>query len=114
MTFQNTATVFTGLSSFYELALTVSKTSITKRKRETLKIITYRDYKNCNSLRFTCTKFNEIFLQVLNKHVPLKSKLPRANHASYISKPFSLPESIQVRFVNNNNSIVFLNNNPIV
>ena len=62
MTFQDTATVFTGLSSFYELALTVSKTSITKRKRETLKMITYRDYKNCNSLRF-----NEELIKVLAK-----------------------------------------------
>ena len=31
--------------------------------------------------------FHEIFLRTSNKHAPLKSKLIRANHASYVSKP---------------------------
>ena len=35
----------------------------------------------------SCTKFDEMFLRILNKHAPIKSKLLRANHASYISKP---------------------------
>ena len=35
----------------------------------------------------SCIKFDEIFLRLLNKHAPLKSKLHRTNHASYISKP---------------------------
>ena len=62
--------------------------------------ITYRDYKNFDSVRFndelkyvlakekitSCTKLDEIFLRLLNKHVPIKSKLLRANYASYISK----------------------------
>ena len=28
-----------------------------------------------------------MFLRILNKHAPIKSKLFHANHASYISKP---------------------------
>ena len=28
-----------------------------------------------------------MFLRILNQHAPLKSKLLRANHTSYISKP---------------------------
>ena len=28
-----------------------------------------------------------MFLRILDKHAPIKSKLLRANHASYISKP---------------------------
>ena len=74
------------------------KTSITKSKPQK---ITYRDYKNFDSVRFngelkyvlekekikSCIKFNEMFLRILNQHAPLKSKLLRANHASYISKP---------------------------
>ena len=32
------------------------------------------------------SKFDEIFLKVLNKHALLKMKLLRANHAPYVSK----------------------------
>ena len=80
------------------MVLTVLKTSITKSKPQK---ITYRDYKIFDSVRFndelkyvlvkqkitSCTKFDEMFLGILNQHAPLKSKLLRANHASYISKP---------------------------
>ena len=34
----------------------------------------------------SCTKFDEIFLQVLSKHAPLKSELLCANDTLYISK----------------------------
>ena len=33
-----------------------------------------------------CTKFDENFLEVLEKHAPLKKKLLGANHASFVSK----------------------------
>ena len=49
MAFQNTTIVFTGLSDFHKLVLTVVKTSITKSKP---KKITYKDYKNFDSVRF--------------------------------------------------------------
>ena len=98
MAFQNTTAVSTSLSDFHKFVLTVLKTSITKNKPQK---ITYRDYKNFDSVRFndelkyvlakekitSCTKFDEMFLRILNQHAPLKSKLLRANHASYISKP---------------------------
>ena len=45
MAFQNTTTVFTGLSDFHKLVLTVLKTSKPQK-------ITYRDYKNFDSVRF--------------------------------------------------------------
>ena len=107
MAFQNTTVVFTGLSNFHKLVLTVLKTSITKSKPQK---ITYRDYKNFDSVRFndelkyvlakekipSCTKFHEKFLRILNKHAPIKSKLLRANHASYISNPFR--KAIMKRF----------------
>ena len=35
----------------------------------------------------SCAKFDDILLQILTKHAPLKSKLLRANHASNIPKP---------------------------
>ena len=97
MIFQNKTTVFTGLSGFHKLVLTESKTSITKSKPQR---IIYRDYKNFDSVRFydelnyvlakekitACTKFDEMFLRIIKKYGPMKSKLLRANHASYISK----------------------------
>ena len=72
MTFQNIATVFSGLSDFHQLVLIVLKTSITKSKPQK---ITYIDYKNFDSVRFndelkyvlvkekitSCTKFDEKF-----------------------------------------------------
>ena len=92
MAFQNTTTVFTDLSDFHKLILTVLKTSITNSKSQK---ITYRDYKNFHSVKFndelryvfvkgkitSYTKFDEMFLRILNQHASLKSKLPRANHA---------------------------------
>ena len=35
----------------------------------------------------SCSQFDQIFLSVLDKHAPLKRKLLRVNHSSYISKP---------------------------
>ena len=35
------------------------------------------------------TKFNEIFLQILNKPAPLENKLLRVNHASFILNPLT-------------------------
>ena len=60
----------------------------------------YRDYKNfdqdifsqelCTSLSsetvLDYTSFEKNFLGVLNKHAPLKKKILRANHASYVTK----------------------------
>ena len=59
------------------------KTSITKSKPQK---ITYRDYKNFDSVRFkdelkyvlvkekitSCIKFDEMFLRIVNQHAPLK------------------------------------------
>ena len=44
----------------------------------------------------SCTKFDEMFLQILNKHSPLESKLLYINHTSHISKP--LRKAIIKRF----------------
>ena len=85
MAFQNTTTVFTSLSDFHKLVLTVLKTSITKSKPQK---ITYRDYNNFDSVIYSeeliyvlakekimfCSGFDETFLQILNKYALLKSK----------------------------------------
>ena len=98
MSFQNTTTVFAGISDFHKLVLTVLKISFTKNKP---KEIIYRDYKNSDSLLFndelknvlkldkinSCIMFEKLFLKALDKHAPVKKKVARANHAKYISKP---------------------------
>ena len=35
----------------------------------------------------SCYQFDQIFLNVLDKHAPMKRKLLRGNYSSYISKP---------------------------
>ena len=85
------------MPDFHKLALTVLKITFSKNKpRE----IVYRNYKYFNSHNFndelkfvfsnenidSCSKFNQTFLDVLNKHAPLQKKRVRANHASHVSK----------------------------
>ena len=78
------------MSDFHMLVVTVLKSCISKKKP--------RELECCNSvlfnedLRYTfsqdpvksCDKFDKIFLEILDKHVPRKTK--RANHSSYVSK----------------------------
>ena len=98
LAFQNTTTTFTGLSDCHKLVLTVLKTTFSKNKPKEL---FYRDYKKFSFSDFndeiktifsrntvgSCYQFDQIFLNVLDKHAPMKRKLLRANHSSHISKP---------------------------
>ena len=34
----------------------------------------------------SCIQFDEVFMKALNRHAPLKKKIKRANHSSYMSK----------------------------
>ena len=95
--FQNTTTISTGLSDFHKMIVTIMKTTIPKNKP---KIIQYRDYKKIveNNFRIELkdklqnqeinnyAKFEEIFLEVLNKHAPPKKKVVRANHKPFMTK----------------------------
>ena len=77
--------------------MTVLKTTISKSK---LREIHYRNYNKFDSLKFnvdlknafahekieSCIQFDEVFMKVLNRHAPLKKKILRANHSSYMSK----------------------------
>ena len=95
--FQNTTTVTTGLSDFHKMVVTVMKTTFPKAKP---KVIHYRTYKHFILKNFRMelkirlqnenaenyTKFEEIFLEILEKHAPLKRKFIRANDKPYMSK----------------------------
>ena len=81
-----------------KLVLTALKTTFSKNKPKEL---FYQDYKKFNFSDFndelktifsrntvgSCYQFDQIFLNVLDKHAPMKRKLLRASHSSYISKP---------------------------
>ena len=96
LAFQKAMTTFTGLSDCDKLVLTVLKTTFSKNKP---KVLFHRDYKKFNFSDFndelktiflrntvgSSYQFDQIFLNVLDKHDPLKRKLLRANHSSYIS-----------------------------
>ena len=95
--FQNTTTVFTGLSDFHKMVLTVIKSSFPKGKPKQISIYKYlyMDYKTFYELQFkeelynhyitqdiaTYNSFEDIFIKVLDKYAPLKKKLVRANNA---------------------------------
>ena len=89
--------VFTGLSDFHKLVLTVLKTTFVKTKSKEL---FYRDYKHFNHEyfekdltgalstfeKFSYQELNKTFIEILNKHAPVKKKLVRASQTPYITK----------------------------
>ena len=95
--FYQTETFCTGLSDFHKLVLPIFKTTFTKSKG---KEIIYQDFKNFNQQYFNndfptelSSKSNKsygsvenIFLNTLYKHAPIKKKMLRVNHAPYITK----------------------------
>ena len=95
--FQNTSTICTGLSDFHKMVVTVLKSCFQKQNP---KEIMYRDYKKFDISNFKSelkcalneTKmksygnFEKVFLQVLDKHAPVKKKLVRANGVPYMTK----------------------------
>ena len=86
--FQNTGVVSTGLSDFHKMVVTVLKSTYTKAKP---KEIAYRNYKDFDQTTFNkdlktnlqleivknYIDFEGIFLEVLNKHAPMKKKTIR-------------------------------------
>ena len=96
LSFQNTIAVSNGLSDFHKMVITVMKMSFKKHSPIERH---YRDYKYFDRTKFknnlneklsegisNYESFETTFIEVLNKHAPLKKKLLRANHAPYITK----------------------------
>ena len=95
--FQNTSSLCTGISDFHNLIVTIFKTAIPPNKP---KIIHYRKFKNFNKLSFESElitqlsqesvvnykKFEEIFIEILNKYAPAKIKVLRSNNKPFMSK----------------------------
>ena len=89
--FQNTKAVSNGLSDFHKMVVTVMKMSFKKHSSIERH---YRDYRCFGRSKFknnlneklsegisNCDSFETTFIELLNKHVPLRKKLLRANHA---------------------------------
>ena len=87
--FQNSCAIETGLSDFYEMALTVMKKSFQKYKRRIIKFQDYKHFQNnafredllCELLNFNIEMSDEGFTEIfetcskhLHCHVPLKQK----------------------------------------
>ena len=96
LSFQNTIAVSNGLSDFHKMVITVMKMSFKKHSPIERH---YRDYKYFDRTKFknnlnenlskgisNYESFETTFIEVLNKHAPLRKKLLRANHAPYITK----------------------------
>ena len=96
------------MSDFHKLTSTVLKTDF---KKKAPKIITYRNYKNFSALQFrkeidetfyrcdivsmSSDDFVNVFMEVLNRHAPLKSKYVKANDSLFTRK--ALRKAIMLR-----------------
>ena len=90
-------TVSAGLSDFHKSVLTVLKTTKSYSLGKQTKGNSLQRF---DSLKFnvdltnalahekieSCIKFDEVFMKVLNRHVPLKKKMLRANNSLHMSK----------------------------
>ena len=111
--FQNSMVIETGLSDCHKLTITILKTSFRKKPP---KVIEYRNYK-----KFSQTKFrNELgyflnrvnlynisnddfittFMDILNKHAPLKQKYIRANDNPFVTKELRKEHMLRSRLRN--------------
>ena len=91
--------LFTGLSDFHKLVLSVSKTTFTKSKSKEI-VYVYRNYKKFNENNFNqdvhnqllseqpkdYATFKKLVLSILVEHASPKKKLQRANHGPYVIK----------------------------
>ena len=96
LSFQNTIAVSNGLSDFHKMVITVMKMSFKKHSPTERH---YKDYKYFDRSKFknnlneklsegisNYESFETTFIEVLNKHAPLRKKLLRANLVPYITK----------------------------
>ena len=94
--FMKTITICTGLSDFHKMVITVLKSSF---KKAPPREISYRDYKNFDRDTFRDNlkealkgningyqSFEEKFIEILGNQAPIKRKVVRANHATYMTK----------------------------
>ena len=100
--FQDSSVFETGLSDFHTLTTTVLKQYFPKPKPT---VVNYRDYRNFQNDEIRAELDNEIlkheinnieyqhflniFMEILNKHAPMKVKYLRENHGKFMKKRFT-------------------------
>ena len=95
--FFKTETVFTGLSDFHKLVLSVFKLHFSKVKAKEVSYRDFRDFKENNFNRDLQSRlsaqsveeyasFEKFSLDVLNKRAPLKKNVVRVKHTPYTTK----------------------------
>ena len=100
--FFNSTTIESGLSDHHKLTISVLKSFFQKQAPISIK---YRDYKKFDLMKFrmelieSLSNFKEgvisyqifenLFIELLNKHVPLKEKFIRANNSPFMNKTLS-------------------------
>ena len=99
--FQNTIALVTGLSDHHKMTVNVMRSCFPKHSPTLVK---YRNYKNFmrenfrNELQYKLLALNDdakfedfetIFMNILNKHAPMKEKLIRANNSPFMNKTMS-------------------------
>ena len=97
--FQRTINVESGLSDFHKMTVTVMKCEY---KKHPPKVIFYRDFKHfsndllrydlegvlpiCDMQPNSCDEFINTFMNVFDKHAPLKKKYVRGNNGPFITR----------------------------
>ena len=97
--FQHTTVIETGLSDFHKLTVTMMRSNYQKQQPN---ILNYRNYKFFNNENFRndllyeiqliqfqnieCEQFEHLFMDILDKHAPLKTRLVRANNSPFMTK----------------------------
>ena len=99
--FQNTIALETGLSDQHKMTVSVMRSCFPKH---TPTLVKYRNYKNFmkenfrNELQYKLLALNDdakfedfetIFMNILNKHAPMKEKRIRANNSPFMNKTMS-------------------------
>ena len=100
--FQNSFCLETGLSDFHKMAVTVLKVHFKKLRPNKVKYRSYKhfdinafndelktDLENNVQSNINYDVFKEIFMNILNKYGPIKSKLVRGNNAPFMNKTLS-------------------------
>ena len=102
--FQKSSIFETGLSDFHKLIVTVMKSHIPKQQTKLLNTETTEtkfrsELTNILDLNIHESRnidfFKNIFLKVLNKHAPVKTKYLLANHSPFVTK--DLRKAIMLR-----------------
>ena len=109
--FQNTISVETGLSDHHKMTVSVfqclvfqnilqhlSNTEITKTLKENFRNELPYKLLALNDVKFE--DFETIFMNILNKHAPMKEKLIRVNNSPFMNKTMAIMTRSEVNKIN--------------